>query len=492
MATPLLLLDPDPRIYGESLAALEGLGLSVRVESDRETALELLAAGGFELVLAEARLFGDLLPSGAQGLQKWILLDTFAGLTGGLGARQRGAFDVLPRPASAELLLLAVKRALEGLATERELAALRSAGQVQAFGPLTTRSARLSALFELCRRVASTGASVLITGESGTGKSELARALHSASPRADRPFVEVHCGALAGSLLESELFGHAAGAFTGARATRAGKFEAADGGSLFLDELATASLDLQIKLLRVLETGQFERVGENTTRRVDVRLIAATNVDLAGEVAAGRFREDLFWRIQVVALELPSLRERPEDVELLARRFLERARERHGRGPRDIDPAAIELLRRHPWPGNVRELRQAMERAALLCSAERLVEAELSSWWRPLALPAGRRPAAAPEAAPALAPRSGTLPAPLGAGPPRSSLDLDAVPLGPLAAMLELPERRFLERALAAVGGSRVRAAELLGINRSTLFNKLRKHGLQPPGAGSAEGRPAA
>jgi DNA-binding NtrC family response regulator len=464
----------------------------VRVETAREAALEILAEGGFELVLAEARLFGDLLPRGTPGLQKWILLDTFAGLTGGLGARQRGAFDVLPRPAGHELLLLAVQRGMESLKTERELAALRSAGQVQSFGPLTTRSVRLSALFELCRRVASTSASVLITGESGTGKSELARALHTASPRADRPFVEVHCGALAGSLLESELFGHAAGAFTGARGARAGKFEAADGGSLFLDELATAPPDLQIKLLRVLETGHFERVGENTTRRVDVRLIAATNVDLAAEVAAGRFREDLFWRIQVVALELPSLRERPEDIELLARRFLERARERHGRGPTDIEPAAIELLRRHAWPGNVRELRQAMERLVLLGSAERLLEAELSSWWRPLGLPPGRRSPGPPEPGPPPAP-SAVLMAPSTAAPASPGpLDFDAIPLGPLARMLELPERRFLERALASVGGSRIKAAELLGINRSTLFNKLRKHGLQPPGAEASERRPAA
>lgn len=492
MPTQLLLLDPDPRLYGDSLVALERLGLSVRVESTPEAAAAALARESFDLVLAEARLFGELLPAGAAGLQKWILLDTFAGLTGGLGARQRGAFDVLPRPAGTDLLLLAVRRALEGLATERELAALRALGQPRTFGSLCTRSARLAALFELCTRVAGTGASVLITGESGTGKSELARALHEASPRAARPFVEVHCGALAGSLLESELFGHAAGAFTGARATRAGKFEAADGGSLFLDELATASLDLQVKLLRVLETGSFERVGENATRRIDVRLIAATNLDLASEVAAGRFREDLFWRIQVVALELPSLRERPEDIELLARRFLERARERHGRGPRDIEAGALELLRRHPWPGNVRELRQAMERAALLCAADSLGESELSSWWRPLALAPGRRIPAPSEPPPALGPPpgSGTRAEAPPAPAPRGTLDLDSVPLGPLESMLEVPEKHFLRRALAAVGGSRVQAARLLGINRSTLFNKLRKHGLQPPGSG--ERRPAA
>jgi two-component system response regulator HydG len=286
----------------------------------------------------------------------------------------------------------------------------------------------------------------LITGESGTGKSMLARAIHQRSSRARKPFVVLDCGAVPANLLESTLFGHARGAFTGAVKDKAGIVESAEGGTVFLDELTNAPLDVQAKLLRVVQERAFERVGETRTREADVRWIAATNRDMRREVAEGRFREDLYWRINVVALELPPLRERPGDIPLLAETFLRRFAREHGRRPRTLSPELIVALCRAPWPGNVRQLEHALERAVLLATQD-----ELSL--RDFAAELG-----------------------LSIEPPMAALRESGE--GALKRALEEPERELVVRALEACGGRRARAAAMLGINRTTLFNKMRKHGL--------------
>jgi transcriptional regulator with PAS, ATPase and Fis domain len=292
-------------------------------------------------------------------------------------------------------------------------------------------------VLELADRIADTPATVLITGESGTGKSLLARRIHAASGRGGR-FVEVACGSLSESLLESELFGHVAGAFTGATADRDGKFMLAEGGTLFLDEIGTASPSMQVKLLRVLQDFAFEPVGGSVTRRVDVRVILATNEDLGAAVAAGRFRADLFWRINVVALEMPPLRGRSGDIPLLAAHFLATAARLVPRPMEGFTPAALEALQSHPWPGNVRELEHAVERAVLL----------------------GRGPLV----------DIGDLPPAVVAGRP--------APRPMLKEALADPERRLILEALERHGWRRDAAAKALGINRTSLYKKAKRLGM--------------
>ena len=473
MTSRILLLDPDPRAFGDLPARLRADDCEVDIESEPERVDERLTRKAYDLALAESRQFGArwLAEAPAADLPPAILLDTFGRLRP--PASHGPVVGVLARPIDPEQALHSVRRALREQRLERENAALRRADRPRfALGRLVSDDARMGSLFDLARRVASSRASVLIQGESGTGKTELARALHEASDRSSGPFVEVHCGALAENLLESELFGHAAGAFTGARVAREGKFEAADGGTLFLDELATAPLDLQIKLLRVLEQGRFERVGETATRAVDVRVVAATNEDLAALVRSGRFRQDLYWRVQVVVLEPPPLRDRPGDIPLLARRYLERYAEEHDQTPKPLSPRALGRCLAYDWPGNVRELCHALERAMLLCTGEEIEESAL-----PESVRNGVPTAIVTDSIHGLAPdhrREST------AEEPRSLNPSPAPPirLGPLPVLLAEAEREILERALEATGGHRRRTCELLGIGRSTLFEKLRKHGL--------------
>ena len=298
----------------------------------------------------------------------------------------------------------------------------------------------LGRVFEIVSRIARTPATVLITGESGTGKSLLARAIHAASGRPGR-FVEVACGSLAEPLLESELFGHVAGAFTGATSAREGRFLQADGGTIFLDEIATASPAMQVKLLRVLQEMEFEPVGSGRTRSVDARVILATNEDLGQLVAAGRFREDLFWRINVISIEMPPLRHREHDILALAGHFLGEAAARAGRDVAGFTPAAADALARHAWPGNVRELRHAVERAVFL-GRGRLVDA-------------------------------GDLPAGVLAGGPGARASGSG-----LKEALATPERQLILDALERSGWRRDVAARSLGINRTTLYKKLKRLGL--------------
>jgi DNA-binding NtrC family response regulator len=325
----------------------------------------------------------------------------------------------------------------------------RELGERFSLGNLISRDPALARIAEIVASVADTRANVLISGESGTGKTQLARAIHQSGSRREQAFVELNCGALPASLLESELFGHARGAFTNALRDKPGRFEVADGGTLFLDEIASAGLDLQVKLLRAIQDRAFERVGESHTRTVDVRVIAASNRDLEAEVKAERFREDLFWRLNVIHLRLPPLRERRGDIPLLAEHFLARFAKQHERAMPGLPAGVLAHLVAHDWPGNVRELENAVERALLLARESTLSESDFGL--------RGSGPAGGPSSA----------------LPQREH----ARPL-PLRSALETPERELVERALHLSGGHRLRAAALLGVTRGTLFNKMRKYGL--------------
>ena len=365
------------------------------------------------------------------------------------------AAALLPADPSDDELRLVLGRVFERIDLAAENRRLRSALSIRSsFGGILTRDPAFSRAIDTLRAVAETRATILLLGESGTGKTRMAQAVHSASDRSHGRFVVGNCGALPGALLESELFGHVKGAFTGALRDRAGRFEEADGGTIFLDEINSASLDLQVKLLRVIQEHRFERLGEGSTREVDVRVIAASNRDLLAEIEAGRFREDLYWRLKVVAVELPPLRERPGDVALLAEHFRERYSREYQRSVEGIDVEALALLTRHTWPGNVRELENAIERAVLLCRGSRLTPEDLPPELR------GRGGGAEP-----------------GAGSLLQGLE-NLTRLPPLKEALAGPERQILMRALELTAGNRSQAAQMLGINRSTLFNKMRKYGL--------------
>jgi len=382
-----------------------------------------------------------------------VVLAGFSSAHDAVDAVRRGVAQYLERPASSEQIAVAIERAAAARALELENRRLRrDLGERFSIGSLVSRDPALARVAEVVGVVADTRANVLLSGESGTGKTQLARAIHQSSSRRDAPFVEINCGALPSTLLESELFGHARGAFTGALRDKPGRFEAADGGTLFLDEIASAGLDLQVKLLRAIQDRAFERVGETETRKVDVRVIAASNRDLEAEVRAGRFREDLFWRLNVIHLRLPPLRERRGDVPLLAEHFLARFAAQHGREKTALAPDVVAALVAHDWPGNVRELENAVERAVLLARGKALTPADFG-------LDGGAGDA---------------LPVP--ALPRRENGRTE-----PLKTALELPERALVERALSLAGGHRMRAAALLGVTRGTLFNKMRRYGLLTP-----------
>ncbi len=455
-ATRVLLADPDPLGSGLLARALRGEGHDVASAATIDEARERLRAAAWDVVLADRACGGDALLDEARERPDGpavILTDGFGSIADAVDAIRRGAVDYIAKPAGEEQVCLAVQHALERRSLAAENRRLRASLEERyQLGSLLTRDARMQRVFQTVEAVADTTANLLIQGESGTGKTMLAEAIHLRSSRSEGPFVEVNCGALPRDLLESELFGHVRGAFTGAVRDRSGRFEDADGGTLFLDEVATASPDLQVKLLRVLEDHKVSRVGGGEPLEVDVRVVAATNSDLAQEVEAGRFREDLYYRIHVIAIELPALRDRPADVPLLAEHFLARANEQYGRAVTGLSADALAALLGYGWPGNVRQLKHALERAVLLAGGPVLEAADLGA-----EIADADRAVRAAEV------------------PPGAWGEL---PLGPLKKALEGPERQLIVRALESCEGNRQETASLLGINRTTLFNKMRKYEL--------------
>ena len=402
--------------------------------------------GGHDLVITDVRL-GDG-PSGMEVLARFqaeaaltpvIVITAFGDVTGAMEAIQRGAYDYVSKPFNVDELALTVRRALERrrlLEENRALKASLGGTRPAALADIVGRSAQMLDVYKLVARVAATQSTVLVVGESGTGKELVARAIHSHSPRAEKPFVAVNCTALTESLLESELFGHAKGAFTGAVAAKRGLFEEASGGTLFLDEIGDVGAKMQAQLLRVLQEGEIRRVGAGEAVRVDVRVVAATHRDLEAEVRAGRFREDLWFRINVVTVRLPPLRERPSDIPVLVDHFLAKYANREGRSDVGCAADARAALSRYAWPGNVRELENVIERALALSKNGFILAADL-----PVEI------------------------AGAAALPPPGLIDDRPT--------LEELKRRYLEFVLHETGGNKKRAAEVLDIDRRTLYRML-------------------
>jgi DNA-binding NtrC family response regulator len=441
---PLVWVIDDDDSSRELLARiLAGRGGRVVQLSDGGDALARLAAGDLpDLVVSDIRMaevgglqVADAFRARAPDVPV-ILVTAFGDVDGAVEAIRRGAFDYISKPYDVDAIGLVAARALErrGLALENQDLRRRLRDKY-ALANAVGRSESMLQVFKTAARVAATDATVLIEGESGTGKELVARAIHAASPRAAGPFVPVDCGAIAEGVLESELFGHARGAFTGASASRRGLFEEASGGTIFLDEIGDVGPNVQARLLRVLQEGTVRPVGTNEARAVDARVVAATHRDVEALVRAGRFREDLFYRLTVVSLRIPPLRERREDIPLLAEHFVAK----HGGGGATLSPAARELLVAHDWPGNVRELENVVARALALNQNGAILPQDL------------------PERL-----RSMRAPAPLGA----------AVAAGERPTLAEL-ERRYAAQVLAEVGGNKTRAAEVLGIDRKTLYRIL-------------------
>jgi DNA-binding NtrC family response regulator len=389
-----------------------------------------------------------------------IMMTAFGDVDTAVNAVRSGAYHFLTKPfrSNDEVVLTVGKAAERRRLIDRANVLEQRLEQQEKFGELIGNSARMQEVYRLAVGVAPTSSTVLILGESGTGKELTARAIHQHSPRVGRPFVAVNCSAIPVDLVESELFGHVRGAFTGATATREGLFEAANHGTIFLDEVGDLPPLAQVKLLRVLQEGEVKRVGANETRLVDVRVVAATNVDLRARITEGKFREDLYYRLNVVAIELPALRARKDDIPLLAYHFLHKYAVRSGREVNKISPEAMRLLQAQPWPGNVRELENAIEHAVVFCAKDTVMPGDL---------PFGRR---APE--------------PVDSG--RSALALPGIPLG----LTDLPYRDAKLRAVAAfdaayfaevlkrVGGNLSEAARQAGLDRSNFRRAARRAGV--------------
>jgi DNA-binding NtrC family response regulator len=376
-----------------------------------------------------------------------MVITAFGSIESAVDAIKLGAYDYLTKPIIDDELRMSIERALKQQALQAEnLALKKQLRQQNEFCQIVGRDRQMQKVFELVEAVASTSTSVLVTGESGTGKTLVAHAIHQRSPRRDGPFIEVSCGALPENLLESELFGHLKGSFTGAIADKQGRFLAADGGTIFLDEIDSASPALQVKLLRVLQERQFEPVGSNKTVNVNVRVIVATNKNLKKLVEQEKFRQDLYYRINVVDIRLSPLRERVSDIPLLAEHFLEQFRSRHQKGVRSISPEAMNLLARYRWPGNVRELENAIERAVVLTRGEVIT---------PDDLPLEMSDTGSGDEGLNIAEQSGTL----------EELILKA-------------EKQILRRTLQRYEGNRQLTSKSLGISRTSLFRKMRDQGL--------------
>jgi DNA-binding NtrC family response regulator len=391
----VLVVDDEYALRRALMRMLERQGMQVVSAADGAEAMEVLAREAVDVAVVDLmmpRVGGlevlELVRQRHPGVEV-VLMTAFGNVETAVKAVQAGAYHFLTKPfrSNDEVVLTVAKAAQHRRLVDHAVMLERRLENLRKFGGLIGNSARMQAVYRLALGVAPTSSTVLLLGESGTGKELTARAIHQHSPRSERPFVALNCSAIPVDLVESELFGHMRGAFTGATATRAGLFEAADGGTLFLDEVGDLPPLAQVKLLRALQEGEVKRVGSNETKTVDVRVIAATNVDLKSRFASGKFREDLYYRLNVVAIALPRLRDRPEDIPLLAQHFVAKYAERANRPVRGISSAALDVLLAQPWPGNVRELENAIEHAVVFCTGEMIGPENL-----PPALDAGTPP----------------------------------------------------------------------------------------------------
>ncbi|MBE0656704.1 MAG: sigma-54-dependent Fis family transcriptional regulator [Bryobacteraceae bacterium] len=448
----ILVVDDEENLRRVTQLRLEQAGYEVQTAADGPSALAMLQRFRPELVMTDLRMPGmsglDLLRLvKAQAPEVIVIVFTaFGTIESAVEAMKQGAYDFLIKPVDAGALKLVVGRALEHHSLKREVADLRLAiDRKYGFESITGHSKALLTVLDSAIRAARSEATVLIHGETGTGKELLARAIHFNSPRKDKPFAVINCGAIPKDLLESELFGHTKGSFTGAVADRKGRLESADGGTVFLDEVGEMPLELQVKLLRALQQREVEKIGAQEPIKVDLRVIAATHRNLEAMVEDGDFREDLFYRLAVIPLRLPPLRERSEDIPELAVRFFQKSKARAGRPNLDLPPALLPYLQAYRWPGNVRELENVIERLVVMCPGEAITFDQLPESLR------GEKPA----------------------------LDALQLELPAEGISLEAVERELIERALRRFEGNQTRAARYLDISRKTLIYRMEKFGFK-------------
>jgi DNA-binding NtrC family response regulator len=448
----VLIADDQPAVIEALRLLLKGEGFEIRAVASPSDVLDVLARQTYDVALIDLNYTRDT-TSGQEGLDLLariretdpqlpvVVMTAWGSVELAVEAMQRGARDFVQKPWENERLLTILRTQAElssalrkGVRLEAENQMLRDDGD-GARPLLIASSETMQPVLELTRHVGPSDANVLITGENGTGKEVIARTLHALSHRAAKPMVTVNAGALSEGTFESELFGHVRGAFTDAKSDRVGRFELADGGTLFLDEIANVPINLQPKLLRVLETGEFERVGSSQTRRVDVRLLSATNAELKEEAASGRFRQDLFFRLNTVEIHLPPLRERREDIEPLAQHFLRLYSQRYRKNLSSFDTSALDALRAYAWPGNVRELDHVVQRAVLLARADEVKATDLGL---------------------------------------QSARETGERRLEEMS--LEEVERLLIQKALKRFGGNVSQAADTLGLSRSALYRRMQKY----------------
>jgi len=452
----ILVVDDEEHIRRVLNVLLSKQGYAVDLAAGGQEALDHLTRHVHDAVLCDLRM-PDL--DGLEVLRRIkahdpevpvIIITAYASVDTALAAMKQGAYDYISKPFKEDEILHVLAKALERTRILEENRRLRREIEERFdFSNIVGAAPAMKPIFDTIRKVADTRSTVLIQGESGTGKELVAKAIHYNSPRKDRPLVTVNCAAVPAHLIESEFFGYVRGAFTGADRTKKGLFEEADGSTIFLDEVSDLPPELQAKLLRALQEGEIRRLGDTASRTVDVRVLAATNRDLGAEVEQGHFREDLYYRLNVILLNVPPLRERPEDVPLLARHFLVKMAERHGRPVKRISAEAERILAGQPWPGNVRQLENVIEQAVILAEGETIGPQNL-----PMAL--GRE--------------EGDLAVRL----PEDRLDLK----GLVQEVTALAERQIIARALKKENGNRTRTAEVLGISRRSLITKIGLYGL--------------
>ena len=445
----ILIIDDDATFRLTLRATLEQAGYEIHEAEDGRIGLQRLQEMVFDLILLDLRM-KDM--QGDEALRRIkemspavpvVIITAYATVQTAVETLKQGAFDYLIKPVDMDALLAIVSKALRYYELESENQVLKERiGEQFDFSRILGRSKKMRDVLEVLTLAAPSDATILILGESGTGKELIANAIHENSPRKDRAFVKVNCAALAENLLESELFGHERGAFTGAVQQRKGRFELAAGGTIFLDEIGDMALSTQAKILRVLQEGEFERLGSSKTLKVDVRVVAATHRDLPRAIEEGRFREDLYFRLSVVTIELPALRERKEDIPTLAEHFLKKYAEKNQRLIKGFAPKTMDLLVRYDWPGNIRELENMVERAVILCRDEYIQPGCLPGQFQELA----------------------------------GSEEAGETGVRPGHSIREV-EKELILKTLEQTGGNRTRAAEILGITRRALQYKLKEYG---------------